>query len=117
MIEKLKRKRKFKELLSEIDKSINQLLGKNTAKTVYYYLKKNYSLKLEDIPQKPKVFSKALESMFGKVAAEVVEACLINNLSSKFEITYQRKENYKFSDYVNELLHSSIFAEQTSMED
>ena len=109
MIEKLKRKKKFKELLlSQIAKSINEIFGKDTAKTVYYYLEKNYSLKLEDIPEKPEVFSKALESMFGKLGAEVIETFLIKNVSSKFEVTYQRKEGYGFSDYVNELMHSGI---------
>ncbi len=109
MIEKLKRKRKFKELLlSEIDESINQIFGKDTAKAVYYYLEENYSLKLADIPEKPKVFSEALESIFGKVGAEVIEALLIRDISSKFEVTHQRKEGCDFSDYVNELMRLGI---------
>lgn len=109
IIEKLKRKRKFNVLLlSEIDESMNQFFGGDIANTVYYYLEKNYSLKREDIPEKPNLFSKALESMFGKLGAEVIETFLIMNLSSKFEVTHQRKKGYKFSDCINKLMRSSV---------
>lgn len=97
---------KFKELLlSEIDGGMTDIFGKETAKAVYYHLDKNYSLKLEDIPRKPKIFSKALESIFGKLGAEVIEMSLIKNLSSKFKLKHQKKEELKFSDYMNELMH------------
>lgn len=105
----LKGKRKFKELLLvEIDRSMNQIFGRATVKTVYYYLEKNYSLKLKDIPEKPKVFSKALQSMFGKLGAEVIESLLIKTVSSKFEVAYQKKEGYEFSDYMSELIRLDI---------
>lgn len=95
-----------KELfLSGMEDSINQILGKNVAKTVYYHLEKNYSLKLEDIPEKPEVFSEAIKNIFGQEGANVIEAFLIKELFTRFELVLQKKEDYKFSDYVYELLH------------
>lgn len=100
---------KFREvLLSEINKGMADIFGEETAKAVYYHLDKNYSLKLEDIPKKPKIFSKALKNMFGKVGAKVIEVSLIKNLSSKFNLKYQKQGSVKFSDYMNELVHNVV---------
>ncbi len=90
-------------LLSALDESLKSIFGESAAKAVYHYLQKGYLLKLEDIPEKPKTFARAIKEIFGETGAEVIEALLVKELCTKFRIEGRRKEIDKLADCMDEL--------------
>jgi len=84
-----------KTLLTALDESMENIFGKSATRAVYYFLEENYSLKLEDIPEKPQIFAKAIEEIFGDTGANVIETLLVNDLLSQLGIKNQGKEMSK----------------------
>jgi rRNA pseudouridine-1189 N-methylase Emg1 (Nep1/Mra1 family) len=95
-------------LLSALDESMKNILGKNAAQAVYYHLEKRYLLKLEDIVEKPQTFSKAIKEMFGETGAEAIETLLVKDLCTKFRIGGKRKETSKLVDCLDGLKITGI---------
>ncbi len=98
-----KRGKLNKKLLFALDESMKNIFGENTAKAVYYYLQEGYLLKLEDIPERPQTFAKAIKEIFGETGAEVIEALLVRDLCMKFKIKKRGKEVDKLVDCMDEL--------------
>lgn len=98
------KKDKFHEtLLSALDKSMKNIFGESTAHAVYYHLEKKHLLKLDDILEKPQIFSIAIKEMFGETGAEVIETLLVRDLCAKFKVRGQRKETSKLVDCLDGL--------------
>lgn len=82
---------------------MKNIFGETTAKAVYYHLQEGYLLKLEDIPEKPRAFAKAIKEIFGETGAEVIETLLVKDLCTKFGIKEQGKEIGNLVDCMGEL--------------
>jgi len=92
-----------KSLVVALDASMENIFGKSATKAVYYHLNKSYLLKHEEIHEKPQVFVKAMEEMFGERGAEVIEALLVKDLLAKLGIECQDKENNNLVDWLDKL--------------
>lgn len=90
-------------LLSALDESMKNIFGKTTAKAVYYHLQKQYLIKLEDIPEKPLTFTKAIRGIFGETGAEIIETLLVRDICTKFEIKGRKREVDNLADCMSEL--------------
>lgn len=92
-----------KKLLLVLDESIRNIFGETASKAVYYRLRKEYLLSLEDIPEKPQTFAKAIKEIFGETGAELIETLLVKDLRTKFEIEGKGKEIDKLADCMDQL--------------
>ena len=85
-----------------VDKTMKQVFGEASAKFIYDYLANNSRLKLEEIAEKPEVFSTGMKKLLGS-GTLVIENLILKNLYRKLELKFEEKEGYEFSDYVKEL--------------
>jgi len=81
---------------------MKQVFGEASAKFIYDYLANNSRLKLEEIAEKPEVFSTGMKKLLGS-GTLVIENLILKNLYRKLELKFEEKEGYEFSDYVKEL--------------
>ena len=78
------------KILQCIDDGL-QVLGNGAKKAMYYYLKKNFGLKKEEILKKPKIFCRGLTSMFGEEGADIIEKWIIEKLRTSFDLKPRSK--------------------------
>jgi len=99
----MKNKDKFNKLLLKvIDEELKQIFGEAATLMIYSHLRKNYSLKREEIPDKLEIFVKGLEEFLSS-GAHVVEKMVLRKVYSSFGFQCRIKEGYSFTDYVSEL--------------
>lgn len=99
----MKSKDKFNKLLLKvIDEELKQIFGEAATLMIYSHLKKNYSLKREEIPEKLEIFVRGLEEFLSS-GAHVVEKMVLRKVYSSFGFQCQIKEGYSFTDYMSEL--------------
>ena len=89
-------------LLSVVDGTIRQVFREEGSKVIYDYLENSSHLKLEEIADKPEVFSAGLERLLGS-GAPVIERLILKNLYRKLGLKFEEKPGYEFSDYIREL--------------
>lgn len=78
------------KILGCIDDGL-QTLGDSGKKAIYYYLKKNFRLKREQIPQKPEKFCRGLTLMFGEEGADIIENWIVEKLRMTFHLKQRSK--------------------------
>ena len=85
-----------------VDDSLKQIFKEAGARVIYEFLETHTRLKLEDVADKPKVFSASLERLMVS-AARVIEMVILKNLYSRMGLKFKQKQGYEFSDYINDL--------------
>jgi hypothetical protein len=91
------------KLLVTIDRSMRDIFGEETVDAVYYHLRKKHMVELEDIPEKPENFARAIKAIFGDTGADVIESLLVKSLCNEFGVTGQGKETAGLVDCLDEL--------------
>jgi len=91
-----------KRLVLVTEKVLKEIFGDAATASICKYLKKNYDLKLEEIPSKLDVFSRALESYLDS-GATVIEETILKNLLSKPEVNSGRLREKTFQQRLSEL--------------
>jgi len=83
----MERENKFNKLLASIiDNSLKEVFNEDAASAIYTYLKSNYALNQEEIPQKLDVFVDGLRE-FLSTGAYPVEHFILENLYSNLKYT------------------------------
>jgi uncharacterized protein YkuJ len=95
-------------LLGVTDRTMKRVFKEEGTKVIRDYLENNSHFKLEEIGEKPKVFSDGLEKLLGS-GAPVIEKLILKSLCCKLRLKYEEKEGYQFSDYLKELNRSALF--------
>jgi hypothetical protein len=85
-----------------VDDTLKQIFKEDGAKVIYEFLENHSSLKLEEVADKPEVFSASLERLMVS-AARVIEQTILKNLYSRLGLKFEEKPRYEFSDYIREL--------------
>ena len=99
----MKGKDKFDKLLLKVlDDELKQIFGEAATLIIYNHLKKNYSLKREEIPQKLEVFIRGLNEFLSS-GAQVVEKMVLKKVYSSFGFQCRIRKGYSFIDYMTEL--------------
>lgn len=94
---------KFDEkLVSITEKVLRQVFGEAATTSICKYLEKNYCLKLEEIPSKPDIFSRALENYLDS-GAIVIERIILKNLCSNSGIRLEKIEQKTFQERLSKL--------------
>lgn len=95
----LKRKERPERLFKIVDKVLKQIFGETATLTIYKYLERKYSLKREDIPNKPEVFAEGLEAYLNS-GASVVAGMILNEIS---ELRLEKAEDKGFFEHLRGL--------------
>jgi hypothetical protein len=85
-----------------VDETLKQIFKEDGAKVIYEFLENHSRLKLEEVADKPEVFSDSLEKLMVS-AARVIEQTILKNLYSRLGLKFEEKPGYEFSDYIREL--------------
>lgn len=85
-----------------VHETIGYIFKEAGAKVIFDFLEKTYHLKLEEIVEKPEIFSAGFERLTVS-AAFMMEKMILQNLYSKLDLNFEVKEGYKFADYIEEL--------------
>lgn len=72
-------------ILQCVDEGL-RALGDGGKKALHYYLEKNLHLKKEDIIDRPDIFWKGLNSIFGEQGANMIGGWIVRKLSESFEL-------------------------------
>jgi phage gp36-like protein len=91
-----------KRLVLVTEKVLKEIFGDAATNSICKYLEKNYDLKLEEIPSKLDVFSRALESYLDS-GATVVEEIILKNLHTKSEVDSGRFREKTFQQRLSDL--------------
>jgi len=85
-----------------VDDTLKQIFKEDGAKVIYEFLENHTCLKLEEVADKPEVFSASLGRLMVS-AARVIEKLILKNLYSRLGLKFEEKPGYEFSDYIREL--------------
>jgi hypothetical protein len=85
-----------------VDDTLKQIFKEDGARVIYEFLENHTRLKLEEVADKPQVFSESLEKLMVS-AARVIEKMILKNLYSRIGLKFKEKSGYEFSDYIKEL--------------
>ena len=85
-----------------VDETLKQIFKEDGARVIYKFLEKQTCLRLEEVADKPKIFSASLERLMVS-AARVIEKVILKNLYSRIGLQFKEKPGYEFSDYIREL--------------
>lgn len=77
--------------ISQCVNKVLETLGKSGKQALTHYLKTNIGLKKEEIPQKPELFSKGLNLIFGEQGADVLETAIVQKLQTSFGLVPKSK--------------------------
>jgi len=89
-------------LLSVVDETMKQVFREAGTKVIYSYMENKCHLKLEEVAEKPQVFSAGLKRLLNS-AGPVIEKMILKNLYRKLELEFVEKKDYEFPDYIKEL--------------
>jgi len=90
-----------------VDETLKQILKEDGAKVIYEFLENHSCLKLEEISDKPEVFSASLEMLMAS-AARVIEQMILKKLYSELGLKFEEKKGCGFPDYIKELRKSAV---------
>lgn len=88
--------------LDVVDEVFWQVFGETVSDTILLHLERHNGLSREEIPHNVEEFSSGLSELLGS-GAHILERLVIKLLYSRFQLEYEEKEGYGFSDYVKEL--------------
>ena len=89
-------------LLDAVDETLRHIFKEEGANFILHYLENKCHLDRRRIADEPEAFSAGLDRLLTS-ARWVVEKLVLENLYSKLELGFQKKEGYVFSDYIKEL--------------
>lgn len=90
-----------KIILDAVDEGL-KTLGESGKQAIFFHLERTYSIKKSDIPKKPDAFAEGLEKIFGG-GATVIQKIILENLYSKLGLKYEDRDDYSFTDYLNDI--------------
>jgi hypothetical protein len=85
-------------LLEAVDEGF-LALGHSVRQALYWHLENRFSLKRDEIPNKPKEFAEALKNIFG-AGAEILFKIIVKRFYKKLGLTFEDVEGWSFMDYV-----------------
>jgi len=102
MVNAVEKRAEWNEFVVKVvDETLKQIFGDDGTRVIYDFLEKHSNLKLEEVAEKPAVFSASLEMLMGS-AAQVIEQNILKNLYSKQGLKFEEKQGYEFADYIME---------------
>ena len=102
-VDAVENQKNWNSLFAEaVDDTLKQIFKEDGVKVIYEFLENHTRLKLEEVADKPEVFSATLERLMVS-AAHVIEKMILKNLYRKLGLKFEEKPGYEFPDYIKEL--------------
>ena len=79
-----------RKIMQCVDEAL-ETLGKSGKQALTHYFDTNKGLKKEEIPRKPKLFSKRLGLIFGEQGADLLETAIVQKLQTSFGLAPKSK--------------------------
>ncbi|MGC8849205.1 MAG: hypothetical protein ACP5K1_01870 [Candidatus Bathyarchaeia archaeon] len=86
-------------LLEAVDEGL-LALGDSVRRTIYRHLDKYYSVRRDEIPERPGKFADALRDMLG-AGAEVLLEFMARRLYAKLGLRFEERPGWGFKDYIS----------------
>ncbi|MCS7120329.1 MAG: hypothetical protein RMJ07_04405 [Nitrososphaerota archaeon] len=93
-------------MLKVVEEVLINVLGEKAFTRLVKALRRNFSLEWHEIPSKSDLFSFALKEMLG-IGSTIIEDLIIENLYLKLGQEIRWRKDYKFSDYIKEILSAA----------
>lgn len=109
------RKSDFQRLLSEsLDDALKDLFGEESKQMIYTWLKSEYRIASEEMPERLGDFDLALTRMFGR-SSRAIRRVIVKRLYSRMRIEFVERTNCGLLDYVADArLSAQPFATELS---
>ena len=88
-------------LMKTIDCSLKEIFGEHAASIIYDYMKRRFSLRREEIPERIEDFREGLKE-FLSTGAYVVEKAILKKLYKNYGLDF-KEEDQGFEYYIREL--------------
>lgn len=90
----------FKRLLSEsLDDALADLFGENSKQIIYTWLKTEYRIPREEMPERLGEFDLALARMFGR-SSRAIRRVIVKRLYSMMRLEFVERTSHGLLDYV-----------------
>jgi LytS/YehU family sensor histidine kinase len=90
------------KVLDTVKVVLIQIFEEQSADQVFQILKEQYGLEGGEILKKSHVLSQVFLNLFGK-GAMIIEDLILEKIYTELKIPYKWKENYTFSNYIEDL--------------
>lgn len=87
-------------LLEAVDEGL-LALGESVRKAIYWHMEGRFSIKRDEIPDRPGDFAEALKDMLG-AGADVLLKFMVRRLYVKLGLNFEEKPGWDFKEYVDE---------------
>jgi hypothetical protein len=88
-------------LIQAVDEALMSF-SESVKKIIYFHLKNKYSIKREDIPEKPECFVLAIQSLLG-MGASSVTILVLKILCKKYGLNYELLNHRNFKGDIEEI--------------
>lgn len=103
MMDREEREEQANKIICEVAEEVMlNIFGRKALDNILRAMRERYLLDLDEMPERPYVFSEALHRIIG-VGSIIIEDLIIENLYIKLGLEFRWKKNYTFSDYINEI--------------
>jgi len=92
----------YNDVVAEaVDETLDHIFKREGKTVIYKFLEKHAKLKPTQIADKPELLSKNMQKLMSS-ATQMIEQTILKNLHRKKGIEFEEKNDYKFSDYIEE---------------
>jgi len=81
---------------------LKEVLGEKAFRKMIRVMRENYSLELDDLPEKTEAFSWVLREILGE-GSTIIEDLIVENLYTSLGLVLTWKRDFSLSDYIAEL--------------
>lgn len=100
---KERREERINEVIIDVAEDVmRNIFGKRGLESIIRFMNERYGLDLNEMPDKPHMFSEALREIIG-VGSVIIEDLIVENLYIKLGLEFRWRKGYKFPDYINEV--------------
>ena len=89
-------------ILETVKEVLTEIFGELPVMYMLLTMKETHNLEVNDIPQEPQVFSRALQDILGKNSV-LIEELIMEILHMKLEEKSKAEDNYEFSEHIRDL--------------
>jgi hypothetical protein len=101
-------------LIQAVDEGLMSF-GEPVSKIIYFHLKNKYSIKREDIPNKPEIFIRAIQSLLG-MGASSIAILVLKILCKKYGLNYEFLSHRDFQGDIEEIKSKIATLERGSLQ-
>ena len=95
--------RNFNDVLQvTIKDTLQGIFGEKSTKTIFKTMEDVHSIRLDDVSSKSHGFNVALKDILG-TGYQIVEDMILENLFDRTGKSFEYRENYTFTDYINSI--------------